>query len=100
VVAGDDGVEAERQRAVEHGGELDLLVAAQARVRRPPGGVLGEEVVDDVLAEALGEVPDVEGDAEHVGHPRGVARVLPRAAPARAGAQRRRRLRQREVDAR
>jgi hypothetical protein len=33
VVPGRDGVEAERQRAVEHRLELDPLVAAQTRVR-------------------------------------------------------------------
>ena len=70
----------ERQRPVEHGGELDLLVAAQARVRRPAGRVLGHEVVDDVLAEPVGEVPDVERDAELVGDPAGVVRVLDAAA--------------------
>ena len=50
VVAGGDGVEAERDRLVEQGGELDPLVAAQARVGRAAGGVLGDEVVDDVVA--------------------------------------------------
>ena len=86
VVPGDDRVEAERQRPVQHRGELDLLVAAQARVRRAAGGVLGDEVVDDVGVEPLGQVPDVERDAEHVGGPARVAGVLERAAAAGAGA--------------
>ena len=51
VVAGDHGVEAERERPVQHRGELDLLVAAQARVRGTAGGVLGDEVVDHVGVE-------------------------------------------------
>jgi hypothetical protein len=59
-----DRVEAELERPFEQGGELDLLVAAHARVRRAARAVLGDEVVDDVVAEALGEVPDVERDAE------------------------------------
>ena len=63
-MAGHHRVEAERDGAVEHRRELDLLVAAQARVGRAAGGVLGDEVVDDVGAEPLGEVPDVERDAE------------------------------------
>ena len=74
VVAGRDRVEAERQRAVEHGGELDLLVAAQAGVGGAAGGVLGHEVLDDVLVEAVAQVPDVEGDPDHVGSPAGVVR--------------------------
>lgn len=61
VVAGADRVEAEGEGLVEERGELDLLVAAQAGVRGAPRLVLGDEVVHHVLAEALGEVPDVEG---------------------------------------
>ena len=99
VVAGGHGVEAERQRAVEHGGELDLLVAAQARVRGAAGGVLVHEVLDDVLVEPLGEVPDVERDADHVGGAAGVVGVLERAAAARARAVGRGVAREGEVDA-
>ena len=99
VVAGRDRVEAERQRAVEDGGELDLLVAPQARVGRAAGGVLVHEVLDHVLVEALGEVPDVERDADHVGGAAGVVGVLDRAAAARPGAVRRGVAREGEVDA-
>ena len=99
VVAGRDGVEAQRQRAVEHGGELDLLVAAQARVGGAAGGVLVHEVLDHVLVEAVGEVPDVERDADDVGGAAGVVAVLDRAAAARAGAVGRGVAAQREVDA-
>jgi len=53
VVAGGDGVEAERARLVQHRRELDLLVATQARVRGAARPVLGDEVVDDVLVEPL-----------------------------------------------
>ena len=100
VVPGDDRVEAERERPVQQRRELDLLVAAQARVRGAAGRVLGDEVVDHVGAEPLGEVPDVERDAEHVGGPPGVVRRPRRVQqPRDAGAQRRRRLRQRQVHA-
>ena len=88
VVAGADRVEAERERPVEHRRELDLLVAAQARVRRAAGGVLGHEVVDHVLAEPLGQVPDVERDADHVGGAPGVPGVLEGAAAAGPGPER------------
>ena len=99
VVAGADRVEAQRERLVEHRRELDLLVAAQARVRRAAGGVLRDEVVDHVRAEPLGQVPDVERDADHVGRAPGVAGVLEGAAAAGAGAERRRVARQRQVHA-
>jgi hypothetical protein len=99
IVTGRDRVEAERQRAVEHGGELDLLVAAQARVRGTPGGVLGHEVLDDVVVEALAQVPDVERDPNHVGHASRVVGVLDGAAAAGAGAVGPRVARQRQVDA-
>src|SRR5699024_1217017 len=45
VVPGRAGVEAERQRLVEERGELDLLVAAQARAGGAPGLVLREALV-------------------------------------------------------
>jgi hypothetical protein len=50
VVAGADRVEAEGERPVEDRLELDLLVAAQARVGGPARRVLGDEVVDHVRA--------------------------------------------------
>ena len=86
VMTGADGVEAERDGPVEHGRELDLLVAAQARVGGVAPGVLGDEVVDDIGGESLGHVPHVERDADHVGGPAGVASVFERAAASGAGA--------------
>ena len=57
VVPGGDRVEAEVERLLEQGGELDPLVAAHARVRGAARGVLGDEVVDDVEFEALARSP-------------------------------------------
>ena len=99
VVPGADRVEAERERPVEHRLELDLLVAAQARVGGPARRVLGDEVVHHVLLEPLGQVPDVERDADHVGGAARVPRVLERAAAARPGPVRLRIRRQRKMDA-
>ena len=67
-MTGRHGIEAESDCTVGECGELDLLVAAQARVGCPAGGVLVHEVLDHVLVEPLAEVPDVERDAEPVGH--------------------------------
>ena len=99
VVAGGHRVEAERIGTVGQCGELDLLVAAQARVGRLARGVRLHEVVDHVFLEAVREIPDVEGDSEHVGGTAGVAGVLLRAASARSGAQCARRGGQCEVHA-
>src|SRR5690606_23746828 len=77
----------------------DLLVAAQAGVGGAAGLVLGDEVLHDVLAEAVGEVPDVEGDADDVGGAAGVARVLDGATAPRAGTERLGVRGQGEVDA-
>ena len=85
VVAGANRVEAERDGPVQDRGELDLLVAADARVRRAAGRVLGHEVVDHVAVEPFGHVPDVERDTDHVGGAAGVPCVLQRAAAPRAG---------------
>ena len=97
VVPGRHRVEAQGERPVEDGGELDLLVAPQARVGRAPGGVLVHEVLHDVLVEAVGQVPDVERDADDVGRAACVVAVLDGAAPARPGAVRRRVAAQGEV---
>src|SRR5690606_29908675 len=85
VVAGGDGVESERESAVEHRRELDLLVAAQTRVGGAARGVLLDEVLHHVAVEPLGHVPHVERDADHVGGPPRVPRVLDGAAAAGAG---------------
>ena len=85
VVAGAHGVEPQRERLVEQCLELDVLVAAHARVGRAAGLVLGEEVGDHRLLEALRQVPHVVRDAEHVRRATRVARVLDRAAAPRPG---------------
>src|SRR5699024_906534 len=99
VVAGDHGVEAQRDGAVQQGLELDLLVAAQARIRGLADGVGVHEVIDHIGLEAVGEVPDVEGDAEFVGDAAGIRGVLQGAAAAGTGAHGLRGLGQRQVHA-
>ena len=95
-----DGVEAERQRPVQHRGELDLLVAPQARVRRAAGGVLGDEVVDHVVGELRRRGPRRRTGCRARRRPGGRRGRPRRAAAARARAQRARAPRQREVHAR
>ncbi|CAB5014900.1 unannotated protein [freshwater metagenome] len=80
VVAGGHGVEAKVNRAIEHSGELNVLVAAQAGVGGTARRILGHEVVDDLGLELLGEIPHVERNAQHVSHPACIASVFERAA--------------------
>ena len=84
VVARAHRVKAERACAAGELAELHELVAAHAGVRGAPGLVLGDEVRDDGLLEFLGEIPDVERDADDLGGARSVPGVLDRAAAARA----------------
>jgi hypothetical protein len=98
-VAGDQGVEPQDERTVEHRGELDPLVAPHARVRGAPCLVRLDEFVHDVCLEALGEIPHVERDTQHIGGSPGVAGVLESAATASSAAFGVGRLRQRQVHA-
>src|SRR5215472_6767802 len=98
-MAGTDRVEAERYRAVEHGCELDLLVAPQTRIRRAAVSVLTDEVLDDVGVESFGHVPYVERNADDIGGAPGVTGVLECAAAARPATVRARVTGQRKMHA-
>ena len=87
VMAGRHGIESQRQRLVQQRGELDLLVAAQTGVGRAARGVLGDEILNDVVVEPGSHVPDVEGNPDHVSHPAGITSVLNGATATRALAQ-------------
>src|SRR4051812_32774577 len=88
VVTGTDRVEAEGERAIENCAELDALIATHTWVRGATGGVLGNEVVDNVAPEPLRDIPDIEGDAQHISGTTRITRVLERTAAARALAER------------
>ena len=76
VVPGGDRVEAQGHRAVEQCRELDLLVAAQARVGGLAVLVGPHEVVDDLFFKAVREVPHVKRDTQVVAHAARVGGVL------------------------
>ena len=99
VVSRGDRVEVHGHGPVEDGAELDALVASHARIRRAALAVLLQEVLDHLVREALGQVPDVEGDAEHVGHPTRIASIVEGAASLAARSAGERLARQGEVDA-
>jgi hypothetical protein len=97
VVPRCDRVEAQVDGLLEEGRELDALVAAHARIRRAPRRVFGDEVIDHVGLEPLGEVPDVVRDADLVRDALRIHRVFDGAAAARARAERAGHPRQCEV---
>ena len=68
VVAGGDGIGAQRQGVVEEGLELDLLVAQHVGVRRAAGTVLGEEITEDAVPVRTREVHRVQRDLELRAH--------------------------------
>src|SRR5699024_886184 len=63
VVAGGYSIEAQRQALAQKCSELNLLIAAQTRVRGFTTGVGINEVRDNGLFEFLGEVPHIKWDA-------------------------------------
>src|SRR5699024_7173477 len=82
VVAGGHGIEAQRHALAQKCSELNLLVAAQTRVRGFTTGVAINEVRDNGLFEFLGEVPDRTWDASSIADAACIRGVLKRAAAA------------------
>ncbi len=85
VVARRHGVEIERRSALQQRVELDVLVAAHARVGGAARGVFVQKVGDHEVVELVAQVPHVVRDAQLVGRAPGVVAVLDRAAATRAG---------------
>ncbi|CAB4882268.1 unannotated protein [freshwater metagenome] len=83
VVPGRNGIEIHGHCPIEHRAELDLLVAAQTRIRRSALHILVDEVRDDVFGKPRREIPHIERDTEHVGHPPRITRIVEGAAAAR-----------------
>ncbi len=79
---GGEGVGAELAGGLQEVGELDRLVAGDARHRSLAGGIAVGEAVDHRLAEALLVVEDIVRDAEGLGDAAGVVDVLAGAAGA------------------
>jgi hypothetical protein len=98
IVSGADGVEAQGDCLFQQRGELDALVAAHARIRRPARSIFVNEILDDVFLEPLREVPDIIGNPQDVTSPPGIARVFDRAAATASGAERPGHAGERQVD--
>src|SRR5207253_8964694 len=76
VVAGGEARRAELPRPPPEQPELDVLVAAGARVRRAAGEILGDERPHHLALEDVREVEHVVGEAEPLGDGAGVVEVL------------------------
>src|SRR3989442_13782568 len=79
-MAGREPAGAERAGALPEDAELEVAIAARARVRGAAGHVLGNEGADDVPLEVVGEVEDVVGETEAVGDRARVVEIVERAA--------------------
>ncbi len=75
IVAGGDLVGAQRAGLVQEGLELDLAIAQHVGVRRAPGAILGEEVLEHAVPVFRGEVARVERNAESATHGHGVLAI-------------------------
>ena len=84
VVAGGEAGGAQLLREREHGVEADVAVAAHARVRRAPGLVLADVVVDHLLLEVRARIESDMRRTHPVGERTGVDHGLRRAAAPRA----------------
>ena len=84
VVAGRQRRGAEPVGEVEHRVEPDVAVAAHARVRRQPVGVLAQPRIDDAVAKLVAQVEREMRHAEPVREAPRTAHGLRRAARARA----------------
>ena len=85
IVAGDDGVAAEKLCPVIELGEFHVLVAVDAGVGGRAGLIGADETVDDLSSKILGEVEDMEFHAQTVADAPGVLRIRQGAAGLRAG---------------
>src|SRR5438093_2051672 len=66
IMAGRDGVAVERVRVIEEIAELRKRVAPHTRNGCPAARILGDEVVDDVVPEAVLEIEHIVRDAQLV----------------------------------
>ena len=80
VMPRDELIRAQAACAVQQPVELDVLVAAHARVGRLAARVGADEVFDHLGAEALLRVVDVEPDAQRGGGAARVVQIVGRAA--------------------
>ena len=87
VVACADGVETQGDGLFQQRRELDPFVAAHARVGSAPGGVFINEILDHILLETFGEVPDIVRNAQLVTGPPRVVGVFHGATTTAARAQ-------------
>ena len=75
-----DRIESQSQGAVKNSPELDVFVAAQARVRRAIVLVFGKEVSHHLFGKLGGEIPHVERDTQSIGNTARVSSVVDGAA--------------------
>ena len=76
VMTGGDQVGAQSQGVIEKGLELDLAVTEDIRIRRAPGLVFGQKVLEYVIPVLGGKVGGMQPDAQPVSDRLGVGQVV------------------------
>ena len=89
IMAGGEAIGAEIAGEAKQIGELDALVAAHARDRRPSARIIIGELLDHLLAEAAFIIEDVMGEAEPIGDGARIVNVAARRSSSSPGRRRR-----------
>src|SRR5260370_28526400 len=84
IMASRDEIRFERACALPEPIELDFAIAHHARIRRPPGEILGDKIVDHPRGKISAQIDDIEREVHSLRYP---ARDLEIDVPAADAAQ-------------
>src|SRR5260370_5304167 len=82
IMASRDEIRFERACALPEPIELDFAIAHHARIRRPPGEILGDKIVDHPRGKISAQIDDIEREAHSLRYPSRGLEIVVRAAGA------------------
>src|SRR5216684_6805160 len=82
VMASRDEIRFERTCALPKPIELDFTIAHDARIRRPPSKIFGDEMVDHPRVKVRAQIDDIEREVHSLRYPARVLEIVVRAAGA------------------
>ena len=68
IMARSQELSAQLQRLIEQQPELHIAVAGNARIRRPTLGIIGQEIINDILLKRFFKVNRIMRNADGLGH--------------------------------